>query len=89
MTTINFSHHFRSSLKRLARKQPEVMAAVIEKILLFNHNTNHPSLKLHKLSGTLKDHWSFSIEYDLRIIFRYTNDSNILFIDIGNHNEVY
>ena len=89
MTTINFSHHFRSSLKRLARKQPEVMTAVIEKILLFNHNINHPSLKLHKLSGTLKDHWSFSIEYDLRIVFRYTNDSNILFIDIGNHNEVY
>lgn len=54
MTTINFSHHFKSSLKKLARKQPEVMTVVTEKILLFNHNINHPSLKLHKILGTLK-----------------------------------
>lgn len=89
MITINFSLHFRSSFKRLARKQPELMADVVEKILLFNNNINHPSLRLHKLSGTLKGHWAFSIEYDLRIIFRYTDDGNILFIDIGNHNQVY
>jgi len=65
------------------------MADVVEKMLLFNNNMNHPSLRLHKLSGTLKGHWAFSIEYDLRIIFRYTDDGNILFIDIRNHNQVY
>lgn len=81
MTTINFSSHFKSALK-LARKQPEKMILVVEKILLFNINTNHPSLKLHKLSGDLKDHWSFSIEHDVRIVFFYTNDGNILFVDI-------
>lgn len=89
MITINFSTHFRSSFKKLARKQPELMATVVEKILLFNNNINHPSLRLHKLSGNLKDHWSFTIENDVRIVFRYTTDSNILFIDIGNHNQVY
>ena len=89
MTTINFSIHFRSSLKKLARKQPETIAVIVEKILLFSNNSNHPSLRLHKLSGTLKDHWAFTVEYDLRIIFRYTPDGNILFVDIGSHAQVY
>lgn len=89
MRTINFSLQFNHSLKKLARRQPEIIPALLEKVLLFNNETNHPSLKLHKLSGKLKEHWSFSIEYDLRIIFRYTRDGNILFVDIGTHDQVY
>jgi addiction module RelE/StbE family toxin len=89
MITINFSSHFKSSLKKLARRQPEIMVDVVERILLFSNTINHPTLKLHKLSGDLKDHWSFSIQYDVRIIFRYTNDGNILFVDIGSHNQLY
>lgn len=89
MTIINFSSHFKNALKKLARKQPEIMVVVVGKILLFNNNKNDPSLKLHKLSGDLKDHWSFSIEQDIRIVFRYTNDGNILFVDIGSHDQVY
>lgn len=89
MTKISFSADFIRSLKKLSRKQPEAIPSLIEKILLFNNHINHPSLKLHKLSGNLKEHWAFSIDYDLRIIFRYTPDRNILFIDIGSHDEVY
>lgn len=89
MRTINFSLQFNHSLKKLARRQPEIIPVLFEKVLLFNNETNHPSLKLHKLSGKLKEHWSFSIEYNLRIIFRYTRDGNILFVDIGTHDQVY
>jgi addiction module RelE/StbE family toxin len=89
MRKINFSLQFNHSLKKLSRKQPEIIPALLEKVLLFNSEINHPSLKLHKLSGRLKEHWFFSIEYDMRIIFRYTNDGNILFIDIGTHDQVY
>jgi addiction module RelE/StbE family toxin len=77
MTTINLSSHFKNSLKKLARRRPEIMVTVVEKILFFYSSINHPSLKLHKLSGDLKDHWAFSIENDVRVIFRYTNDGNI------------
>ena len=89
MTTINLSSQFRNALKKLARKKPEIVVIVIEKILLFNSSINHPSLKLHKLSGDLKHLWSVSIEYDVRMVFRYTNDGNILFVDIGSHDQVY
>lgn len=89
MRTINFSTQFNHSLRKLSRKQPEIIAVLLEKVLLFNNEINHPSLKVHKLTGKLKEHWAFSIGYDLRIIFRYTNDGNILFIDIGPHDQVY
>jgi addiction module RelE/StbE family toxin len=89
MIMINQSIHFNRSLKKWARKKPEIIPAIVEKILLFSIDKNTPSLALHKLSGTLKEHWAFSIEYNLRIIFRYTNDGNILFVDIGSHDEVY
>ncbi len=86
---INFTASFDRSIRKIARRQPELIQLVIEKILLFNNDINHPSLELHKLSGNLKGHWSFSIDYDVRIIFRYTNDGNILFVDIGTHDQVY
>ncbi len=65
------------------------MPSLIEKILILNLDINHPSLALHKLTGKLQNHWAFSLAYDLRVIFRYTPDGNILFIDIGTHDEVY
>ncbi|HAX78274.1 MAG TPA: hypothetical protein DCY88_21245 [Cyanobacteria bacterium UBA11372] len=47
------------------------------------------SLKTHKLSGKLKEFWSFSIEYDERILFYFTDDGKAVFVDIGSHDEVY
>jgi len=37
----------------------------------------------------MKNMWSFSIEYDARVIFYFTNDGKAVFIDIGTHDEVY
>lgn len=47
------------------------------------------SLKTHKLSGKLKDLWSFSLDYDERILFYFTEDQKAVFLDIGSHDEVY
>ncbi len=51
-------------------------------------------LKTHKLKGILEGTWACSIDYDLRIIFNFvknkeTNETEILLIDIGSHDEVY
>ncbi|MFQ5632984.1 MAG: type II toxin-antitoxin system YafQ family toxin [bacterium] len=46
-------------------------------------------MRTHKLSGKLKGLWSFSIEYDLRIVFYFADESKAIFVDIGTHNEVY
>ena len=89
MRIINFSSKFNNTLKKISRSKPEKIPGIIQKLLLFNTNINHPSLKLHKLSGNLSSHWAISIEADLRIIFRYTEDGNILLVEIGSHDEVY
>jgi mRNA-degrading endonuclease YafQ of YafQ-DinJ toxin-antitoxin module len=49
----------------------------------------HPKLRTHKLAGQLKDIWSFSIEYHLRIIFYFVNNTEVILEDIGTHDEVY
>jgi mRNA-degrading endonuclease YafQ of YafQ-DinJ toxin-antitoxin module len=50
-----------------------------------------PRLKTHKLSGKLKNMWSFSIGYDLRVVFYFTKEKpkKAILIDIGTHEEVY
>ncbi len=47
------------------------------------------AVRTHKLSGNLKNYWSFSIEYDLRVIFYFEDDETAVFVDLGNHKEVY
>lgn len=48
-------------------------------------------IKTHKLSGRLSKLWSFSVRYDLRVVFYFTEDqpTKAVFIDIGTHDEVY
>jgi len=57
--------------------------------MIFMQDPYHPKLRTHKLTGSLQDLWSFSIEYDLRVIFFFINDKEIVFEDIGTHDEVY
>ncbi|MCF3582105.1 hypothetical protein L2E65_18545 [Planktothrix agardhii 1801] len=33
--------------------------------------------------------WSFSIEYNQRVIFYFTDEEKAVFVDIGNHDQVY
>ncbi len=51
-------------------------------------NPHDPSLKTHKLKGDLKEFWSCSITFEIRLRFKVADD-NIELIDIGTHDEVY
>ncbi|MEP0918408.1 hypothetical protein NC981_16380 [Leptolyngbya sp. DQ-M1] len=59
------------------------------KLEIFIANPFDPSLRTHKLSGKLKDLYSFSLEYDERVVFYFTEDGNAVFVDVGTHDEVY
>ncbi|MFZ2801733.1 MAG: type II toxin-antitoxin system mRNA interferase toxin, RelE/StbE family [Syntrophorhabdus sp.] len=56
---------------------------------LFSSNPFSKQLRTHKLTGTLKGLWAFSVDYDTRVIFSFLTDDEILLIDIGSHDEVY
>lgn len=61
---------------------------IIKRIDVFLDDPFSPPLKTHKLSGKLKEYWSFSVNYNLRIMFRFGTNNVIEFIDIGTH-EIY
>ena len=85
---IYLSSAFKSAYKRLVKKNKPLQRKIKTKIQTFKDKPNHPSLKLHKLTGSLHDTWSFSVESDLRILFCYIEDG-VLFTNIGKHEDVY
>lgn len=56
-----------------------------EKINLFKDKNNHKSLKVHKLHGSLKDRYSFSVNYKIRIVFRYLSKNEVVLLAVGDH----
>ena len=53
--------------------------------ILFRQNPHTTLLKTHKLKGELSDFWSFSIDFNYRIIFEFQNEKSVVFHSIGNH----
>ena len=59
-----------------------------KKEVIFRNNPFEARLKTHKLSGKLKDYYSFSVDYQTRIIFEIRNKNTIWFHYVGTH-EIY
>ena len=87
---VSFSESFKKAFKKRV-KSTEIETEFWISLELFLNDPFDPRLKTHKLSGKLKDLWSFSLEYDLRVVFFFTKDKpkKAVFVDIGTHNEVY
>jgi addiction module RelE/StbE family toxin len=86
---VTYTASFQRAYKKAFKNQPERQKHFLEKVSLFISDPFHPQLKTHKLKGSLKDFYSFSIEHDLRIIFSFLSDTEVAFEDIGTHDEVY
>ena len=89
MIKVSFSSSFQRAFKKRIKGNTKLKSRFWAKLEIFTNNPFDPSLRTHKLSGKLKDLWSFSVEYDQRVIFYFTDEENVVFIDIGNHDEVY
>ncbi len=89
MIDISYSVQFRRTYKRWVKNHPDKPLLFTEKILLFSKDPFNKSLATHKLVGKLKGAWAFSLEYDLRVLFTFTTDTEVIIEDIGTHDEVY
>ena len=92
MTEIAFSSSFKRAFKKKVAGNANVETRFWERLGAFKEDPFDPKLRTHKLSGTLKDLWSFTIEYDLRVIFYFVDSVDArraVFVDIGSHTEVY
>lgn len=79
---IYYSNKFAQEYKRLPGK---VKLLAEKRELIFRKNPFDPRLKTHKLTGRLKSMWSFSIDYQYRIVFEFHNKNIIWFHLVGTH----
>lgn len=89
MVEVSFSSAFKRAFKKRIKGNETLEARFWQKLEQFTIDPFEPSLKTHKLSGKLKDLWSFSIDYDERVLFYFAEDEKAVFVDIGSHDEVY
>ena len=65
--------------------EKDLQEEVVEKIELFKDRKNHKQLKAHKLKGRLVGRYSFSVNYQMRIVFIYEQKDEAVFLTIGSH----
>jgi len=82
---IYYSSKFAKEYKRLPLK---VKSVAEKKEKIFRRNPHDIILKTHKLTGKLKGYYSFSIDYQYRIIFELVEKKTVWFHSVGTH-EIY
>ncbi|MEQ9354071.1 type II toxin-antitoxin system RelE/ParE family toxin [Coleofasciculus chthonoplastes] len=86
---VSFSSSFKRAFKKRIKGNTDLETRFWQKLEQFTVDPFEPSLKTHKLSGKLKDLCSFSVDYNERVLFYFTEDGKAVFVDIGSHDEVY
>ena len=83
-----FGRDLRNWLKSHAGAAPAIETALEQ----LSADAAHPSLRTHKLRGTLAGCWACKVGYDLRVVFEYTQHEGaeaFLLLALGTHDEVY
>lgn len=86
------SNAFIRAARKYVRRQPYKADEIKSTLELLSENAFNSTLKTHKLKGELENSWACSVDYDLRIIFKfvdYQGKEAILLETIGTHEEVY
>ena len=85
---IRISQDLAKDLTKVKKKDQKLTKQIRKQLEIFSLNPQHPSLRLHKLKGELKNLWSISITKSIRMAFLQEGDE-AYFVDIGTHDEVY
>lgn len=76
--------------RKFFKKHPQILGQYEKTLELLELNPHHPSLRLHSLQGQLSGLSSVSINMSYRIVLELIiQDSDIILVDIGNHDRVY
>ena len=90
MFEIIFTKEYEKQAKKFFKKHKNLYPKYEKTLKLLKLNPFHPSLRLHKLKGELKEFYSVSIDMEYRLIIDFIIvDKKIFLINIGHHNEVY
>ena len=82
---VTASGRFLRRAKKLREPQASMLRAALRRLAA---DPADPLLRTHKLKGDLRDYWAFSVDDDLRVLFRWDGDVAFL-VNLGSHDEVY
>ncbi|OGF61887.1 hypothetical protein A2926_00680 [Candidatus Giovannonibacteria bacterium RIFCSPLOWO2_01_FULL_44_40] len=77
---------YSSSFKRAYDKLDNTISKKAERrINIFLQDSFDKRLDTHKLHGKLKDFWAFSVDDKYRIVFGFVNDTQVVLLDVDDH----
>ena len=88
MSKIVFTKAFKTAFSKRIKPDSHKTRLFYKRLAQFEKDRNDSILKDHALKGKMKGYRAFSIDYDLRVIYRKT-PKKYLFLTIGTHSEVY
>ena len=88
---LSFTPRFGRRASKLTALQRALLRAALRR---FAVDPRDPLLRTHKLARDLAGYWAFSVDGDLRVLFRWDGDVAALvtvatLVTIGTHDEVY
>ncbi len=86
---ITLDSSYLKSFKKRVYYNAKLALKTRQRIKLFVENPRNPMIKDHQLTGDKKEFRAFWITGDIRIIYFSISKNEVLFIDIGTHNQVY
>ena len=90
MYQLVFTPSYEKRVVRFLKKHSDIKKQYTKTIQLMEVDPFHPSLRIHQLSGKLKDLHSISINISYRIsIELMVKNKQIILVSIGTHDEVY
>lgn len=83
---IEYSSRF---LRSFGKLPVDLQQRVKDQEDIFKDNAFDVRLKTHKLHGPRAGEWSYSVDYEYRIVFAFRDGSEVVYFDIGTHSELY
>lgn len=74
---VSFSSTFKRAFKKRIQGNADLEPRFWQKLEQFTVDPFDPSLRTHKLSGKLKEFWSFSVDYDERVLFYFRKTKSL------------
>jgi mRNA-degrading endonuclease YafQ of YafQ-DinJ toxin-antitoxin module len=79
------SSRFLRKAKKLKEPQASMLRAALRR---FAADPRDPLLRTHNLRCELKEYWAFSVDEDLRVLFRWEGETAFL-VNLGSHDQIY
>ncbi|MFA5742839.1 MAG: type II toxin-antitoxin system mRNA interferase toxin, RelE/StbE family [Candidatus Paceibacterota bacterium] len=83
---VYFHKNFEKNYQKFGKAEKE---KIKDRLGIFIDDPFDRRLNNHPLKGKYEDYRSINISGGLRAIYKYINDSECVFVEIGTHSELY